>query len=179
MPNTRSTIKNNLITAKEASVMAGKSVATIRSWVRKGKLTPYKEDVNNHSSPLLISAEELKTYLHTGATITHPNNNGRPVLPSASIQEKEHKIQALQNELMILKSQEESSNERVADLQSFITTLKELMKQRDREIEGLTQQLNQSLHREESNKEELKELLKWASLPFWKRWNSDLRRLNG
>ena len=169
----------DLITVKEASTMAGKSVATIRSWVRKGKITGFKEDVNNHSSPLLISTEELRAYLHTGATLTHPNNTGRPDIPSVSIQEKEREIQTLQNELELLRKEIAFKDERLEDFQSFISTLKALLEQRDNETKALREQLNLSLSRETEKQEEISKLLKWASLPFWKRWRNDLRLLEG
>ena len=169
----------DLITVKEASIMAGKSVATIRSWVRKGKVTGFKEDVSNHSSPLLISTEELKTYLHTGATLTHPNNTGRPTIPSVSIQNKEQEIQTLKNELELLRKEIAFKDERIEDFQSFIFTLKELLEQRDKEAKALREQLNLSLSRETEKQEEISKLLKWANLPFWKRWRNDLRLLEG
>lgn len=178
MPNA-GTPPKDLITAKEASVMAGKSVATIRSWVRKGKLTPYKEDENNHSSPLLISTTELKAYLHIGATITHPNNNGRPPSLSVSLQERDKHIQALENELELVKREQSSHLERIQDLQAFISTLKELLQQRERESKALKDELEASRLRAESKQNEITTLLKWANLPFWKRWKSAQKLLNG
>tara|TARA_Y100000592_G_C5479863_1_gene324655 strand:- start:2309 stop:2845 length:537 start_codon:yes stop_codon:yes gene_type:complete len=169
----------DLITAKEASVMAGKSVATIRGWVRKKKITGFKEDENNHSSPLMISTQELKAYLHTGAKLTHPKNTGRPHTPSVSIQEKEREISELRNELSILKTQNEANLQRLSDLQSFISTLKELLDQKDHEVKGLREQVKLSSERETKAIEEVHQVLKWASLPFWKRWNKDFRLLNG
>lgn len=178
MPNA-GTPPNDLITAKEASIMAGKSVATIRSWVRKGKITPYKKDVNNHSSPLLVSITELKGYLHTGVTITHPNNNGRPNTPSASIPELNNKIKNLESELELSKREHASKDERIEDLQTFISTLKKLLEQREHEVKSLRGDFELSRTRLESKQDEITSLLKWVNLPFWKRWKSDVKLLNG
>ena len=80
---------DDLISAKEAGVMSGKSKVTIRSWVRKGKLTRYQLDPDNKKSTLMISKQELLTYLAVNAKPNHPNNSGRPETQSVSLVEKE------------------------------------------------------------------------------------------
>ena len=44
MPKDNQEAPKDLITAKEAAKMAGKSKATIRLWVRDNKLTGYRKD---------------------------------------------------------------------------------------------------------------------------------------
>ena len=44
----------DLITAEEAGVMADKKKDTIRSWVRKNKLTGYRQDPENKTSALMV-----------------------------------------------------------------------------------------------------------------------------
>ena len=60
MPKDNLERPEDLISAKEAGTMAGKSLATIRSWVRKGKITGHRKDPKKKNSTLMISQEELQ-----------------------------------------------------------------------------------------------------------------------
>ena len=169
---------NDLITVKEASVMANKSKATIRVWVRKGKVSGYKKDESNHSSPLLVSTEELKMYLAMNGAITPPTV-GRPTTPSVSIVEKDMKIGSLETQLEISKEKEQMNTQRVEDLKAFITTLENQLKCRDNDILSLREQLQRVLDLQVKTHEDHNILLHWVSLPWWKKWNKDIKLLNG
>ena len=75
----------DLISAQEAGTMACKTLPTIRSWVRKGKITGHRKDPRKKNSTLMISQEELRTYLAVNAEPTHPNVKGRPDTLSVSL----------------------------------------------------------------------------------------------
>jgi len=169
---------NDLITAKEASTMANKSKATIRTWVRKGKLSGYKEDDNNHSSPLLVSANELKCYLALNGTITPPKV-GRPNTPSVSMVEKDKEIERLEKQLEITERELSINTQRVEDLKAFITTLENQLKSRDGDIVCLREQLQRVLDLQGKTTADYNTLLHWVSLPWWKKWNKDIKLLNG
>ena len=89
----------DLITAKEAGTMAGKSLATIRSWVRKGKITGHRKDPKKKNSTLMISQEELQAYLALNAQPNHPNVKGRPDTLSVSLTDKDKRIEELEKQL--------------------------------------------------------------------------------
>ena len=99
MPKDVTIRPDDLITAKEAAKMAGKKKDTIRSWVRKNKITGYREDPNNSNSALMVSEAELRLYLGGGCNVTHPNNKGRPEIPSVSLELKDKEIELLKKEL--------------------------------------------------------------------------------
>jgi len=75
----------DLISLKSAAAMSAKSVSTIRYWIRSKKITGYKEDVKNRNSPLLVSNDEIRTYLALNGKITS-KELGRPSSSSVSIQ---------------------------------------------------------------------------------------------
>ena len=169
---------NDLITAKEASIMANKSKATIRAWVRKGKISGYKSDDNNHSSPLLVSTDELKLYLAINGTITPPKV-GRPSTPSVSVVEKDKEIERLEKQLEITERELSMNTQRVEDLKAFITTLENQLKSRDGDIVGLREQLQRVLDLQGKTQDDYNTLLHWVSMPWWKKWNKDIKLLNG
>ncbi len=178
MPNNTLLLPIDLISAKEAAIMADKSKATIRSWVRRGKITGYKKNPKNHSSPLMVSVGELKLYLNTSATLTHPNNTGRPETPAVSLQEKNRKIEELKSNLVVKSKNEENLQQRLEDLRLFTQILKEQLEQKDKTISNLQERLDLASVQQTKSQEELKNILLWASLPWWKKWRSG-KFLNG
>lgn len=173
MPKDNQTLPTDLISATEGAKLAGKSKPTIRSWCRKGKITPYKLDPSNHSSPLMISLDELKTFLAINGTITHPNNNGRPSDLSASLQEKDKLIEQLQNELSIIQQREALTSQRISDLQMFTNTLQKLIETRDGDVLAWKDQFKRVSASLSQLQQEHNSLLRWITQPFWKRWRSN------
>jgi hypothetical protein len=50
---------DDLVALKEAAVMVGRSVSTLRAWIRGGELTSFREEEADPSSKVLVSREAL------------------------------------------------------------------------------------------------------------------------
>ena len=60
----------DLIPAREAAAMLDRSLSTIRSWVREGRVTPYRPPSEHpESAPLLVSRAEVLHYASVVARI--------------------------------------------------------------------------------------------------------------
>ena len=108
--------------------MSGKSKVTIRSWVRKGKLTGYRKDPDNKTSTLMISKQELLTYL---ALNIKPNNHGIPETQSVSFVEKEKEIDDLKKKLEIERENVKQLVSVNSDINALTDTLHRMLESRD------------------------------------------------
>ena len=177
---------NDLISAKEASIMAGKKKDTIRSWVRKGKITGYRLTPKKPTSTLMVSTAELQVFLGTKATLTHPNNTGRPPLPTASLATKDKEIENLKKELSLEQERLKSTQLRLHDLQTFHNILKNSLRQRETELFSLRSQMElaaksqgELLGKYHKSQDDFIRLSAFLSLPWWKKWNKPLPLLEG
>ena len=164
---------NDLITAKQAGKRAGKSVSTIRSWVRKEKLSGYKKNPDNPSDPLMISQHELKVYLATNATPTHPNNTGRNETLSVSMKKKDQEIAKLKEQLMVMEDKFNLTSQRVIDLVTLSDTLKSIISSRDNDLKSLQDQNKGLLDLHAKMQDDNNNLMKYLSMPWWQRWKSN------
>lgn len=186
MPKDTPERPDDLITASEAATIAGKKKATIRSWVRKKKITGYREDPANNTSSLMVSKSELRVYLVTNGTITHENNKGRPETISVSVKEKEEEIDRLKKELETYKEKCKLTEQRVCDLQTFNDTLQGMLQARESEVNSLNRQLQSVMELQgklqddyKQSQDDYRQILTYMSLPFWKRWTADVKLLKG
>jgi septal ring factor EnvC (AmiA/AmiB activator) len=177
---------DDLISAKEAGILAGKKKDTIRSWVRKGKLTGYRLTPNKPTSTLMVSTVELRVFLGTKATVTHPNNTGRPPLPTASLAAKDKEIENLKKELTIEQERRTSTQLRLQDFQTFHNTLKNSLRQRETELFSVRNQLkcaarsqNELLDKYHKSQDDYIKLSAYLSLPWWVKWNKNPPILEG
>jgi len=177
---------DDLISAKEAGMHAGKKKDTIRSWVRKGKITGYRLTPNKPTSTLMISTAELQAFLGKEATLTHPNNTGRPPLPTASLAAKDNEIETLKKELTIEQERLKSSQLRLQDFQAFHNTLKNNLRQRDTELfsvrsqlECVTKSQKELLDKYHKSQDDYIKLSVYLSLPWWVKWNKTPPILEG
>ena len=180
MPKDNQEAPKDLITAKEAAKMAGKSKATIRLWVRDNKLTGYRKDPKKKNSTLMISQEELRAYLSINGKLTS-KEIGRPSELTASLTAKEQELQKIKEEL-------QKREELIANLEKQLVKKDELtsilhndLRSRDSQINSLNQQLSQTLHILANLQEEKSQLSSnyqrlttYISLPWWKRMTSAL-----
>ena len=176
----------DLITAEEAGVMADKKKDTIRSWVRKNKLTGYRQDPENKTSALMVSKAELLLYLGTKATVTHENNKGRPEDISVSLKEKDKEIESLKQQIELQKLAMKNLEDRLRDLQAFNELLQVTVKDREGNVQELQSQLKDMLHLQgqlqdsyRRSQDEYKALISYVSMPFWKRWTNAVPLLEG
>ena len=174
MPKDNSNRPDDLISAKEAGVMAGKSKVTIRSWVRKGKLTGYRLDPDNKTSTLMISKQELLTYLAVNVKPNHPNNNGRPETKSVSLIEKEKEIDELKKELELERERVKNLVSVNGDMKTLTDTLQRMLESRDQEVKELTGTVSTLLGEQIGLRQDNRQLTAYISLPWWKRMTSIL-----
>ena len=181
MPKDVTVRPDDLITAKEAAKMAGKKKDTIRSWVRKSKITGYREDPNNSNSALMVSEAELRLYLGGGCNVTHPNNKGRPEIPSVSLELKDKEIELLKKELELSSLRCKAVEDRFLDLQGFNTSLQNTLNLREQDIVAQNNrmdvmELQHSELQQKYNQLQVRcqQLMTYLALPWWKRMTSAL-----
>ena len=194
----------DLISAAEAGVMAGKKKDTVRSWVRKGKITGYRLDPDNPTSTLMVSTAELRVYLATDATPTHPDNKGRPPTPSASVEEKDKEIALLKKDLESVNQKLVMTEQRLTDILTFHNKLGVSLEQNKASelrlidaykatISTLEAQLDKvNLHCDKLQAQhdalqaeyknsiaDNKRLFEYLARPWWKRMKADIPLLTG
>ena len=174
MPKDSGNRPEDLISAKEAGVMSGKSKVTIRSWVRKGKLTGYRLDPDNKMSTLMISKQELLTYLAVNAKPNHPNNSGRSEAQSVSLVEKEKEIHELKNQLEIEREKVKQLVTVNDDIKTLTDTLQRMLESRDNQVKELTSTLSTLLSEQVGLRQDNRRLTAYISLPWWKKMSSFL-----
>lgn len=172
---------HDLIRARMAAKMAGKGLATIRLWVRKGKLTGYRHDPVNPRSPLMVSEEELRIYLHTSAKATHTLNRGRPPIPSASVSQMKKEKEKAEKDLSHVQTQFEHSRAFIDRLekdldreQSINSELRAQNADLLKQIENLHMEKDQLRIEKEQLRIEKEQLLSYCAQPWWRRVRSPL-----
>lgn len=65
---------DDLVALKEAAVMVGRSVSTLRAWIRAGELTSFREQETDPNSKVLVSREAILRL----AAIEKPVHPGGP-----------------------------------------------------------------------------------------------------
>lgn len=80
---------DDLIPLREATVLADRSLSSLRNWVRGGELSEYREDETNPGSRVMVSRAELMVLLAT-AKSAHPGGprGEAPTEPAAAPTEK-------------------------------------------------------------------------------------------
>jgi hypothetical protein len=170
----------NLITLTEASTMAGKSVSTIRNWIRKGKITGHKEDPGNKNSALFVDQGELRVFLGLNGKVTSPNV-GRGEDLSVSLKAKDDKIQQLILEKQVLELAVKNGQQLAVKNDELVASLQNNIKDRENQITSLNNQVEQVLSLLASCQAsvakltaENKQLMTYLTLPFWKRITTSL-----
>jgi hypothetical protein len=162
---------DDLITAAEAATRAAKSKASIRNWVRIGKLTGYRKDPKISNSALMVSQAELLAYLAINGKITKPNTQGRKPELTASLDALHEEKKKLQEKLATMTAKLEHQKQ-LTDMK--IAGLEKEQRQASEHIESLRstiEALSKSL--EIASKKE-GQLLAYVTLPWWKRMTSSL-----
>lgn len=188
--NSEQTRPADLVTVKEAAKLTERSKSTIRSWVRKGKITGHKEDMSNPTSPLLLSKSELLLFCSINKAPTANPNMGRPEDVTVS-------IEALRKEIDELKAKldkcevEKASIQAVLDVtQQMLCQAKDITDSKDSTIKALeaamailqsTLDISMTQHadRVKSLESQLHIAREYLSMPWWKKWNSSIPLLTG
>ena len=127
----------DLITAKEAAVMADRTKASIRGWVRKGLLEGFRQDPEKTNSALMISKEALLIFL---AQTNKQNKTGRPLAiennPETSIDDaKTNKPTTENSENMNLMLEKQKLQAQIDNLQAEKQLLREIIAQQKQTID--------------------------------------------
>jgi hypothetical protein len=166
---------SDLISLKSAATMSDKSVSTIRYWIRKKKITGYKEDIKNKNSPLLVSNEEIRTYLAINGKITS-KDIGRPSPHSVSLLAKDEEIKGLLNQIEYLNIV--INNTKLMDVkhEQLVDNLQNTIKAREYQVVQLNNQIEQMLKlltNLQGSVDQLttdnKRLISYLSLSWWQR----------
>jgi hypothetical protein len=117
----------DLIPAREAAAMLDRSLSTIRSWVREGRVTPYRGPSEHpDSAPLLVSRSEVLHYASAVARIAVtpgrpralPPPESPPVAPGAPAPELvEALLSAHRGQVAALEARISTTEARVTDWQ--------------------------------------------------------------
>ena len=108
---------SDLVTLADAARMSGRSVATLRRWLRDGSLTRYEGDTPDRggSAPALVSSSELRGHLASGvAPVASP---GRPPAAAAVVSSDAVRIAELEGRAAVVEAQLVAERRRVADLE--------------------------------------------------------------
>ena len=180
MPKDNGNRPEDLISAKEAGKMAGKSKATIRLWVRDNKLTGYRKDPKKKNSTLMVSQEELRASLAINGKLTS-EDVGRPSELTASLLEKDNQIKGLEEKLKSVEEVVSSLQEELVRKNELTSRFEIQLDGRDSQIKSLNNQLEQTLQvlmnlQEEKSQlsSNYHQLTAYISLPWWKRMTSAL-----
>ena len=174
MPKDNLERPEDLITAQEAGTMAGKSLATIRSWVRKGKITGHRKDPKKKNSTLMISQEELQAYLAVNAQPNHPNVKGRPDTLSVSLTDKDKRIEELEKQLLLEKARNEALVNNIRDIRTFTDRLQSIIDSQSDELKSLRSSFESLLELQDRSQADNMRLTAYISLPWWKKIGSTL-----
>jgi len=120
--------QERLITLKEAATIAQRSISTIRTWIRAGKLQDMRQ-AGDRVSPVMVSHSELlvlcskQRQMRSGAPIsnTQPeliaNNTALVETLKAQIDDLKRDKAELRSELSFVRKDLESARERIAALE--------------------------------------------------------------
>ena len=180
MPKDNGKRPEDLISAKEAGKMAGKSKATIRLWVRENKLTGYRKDPEKKNSTLMVSQEELRAYLAINGKLTS-DEVGRPSELTASLLEKDNQIKGLEEKLKSVEEIVKSLQKELVKKNELTSRLEIQLDSRDSQIKSFNNQLEQTLQLLMNLQEEkiqlssnYHRLTAYVALPWWRKMTSSL-----
>ena len=103
--------ESDLIAIKEAATLVDRTVATIKSWIKKGELEGVRESAENPRSRILVSRVELMTYMATAGKAANPprpkatSKEPSKAVVMAELEGKRSLVIALQAQLDMLHGQ--------------------------------------------------------------------------
>ena len=188
---------DDLITADEAAVIAERTKASIRGWVRKNLLQGFRQDPKKSNSPLMISKAELLLFL---AENNKQKKVGRPTIQEQKQKKEQVDNQEQQHKRDALLEQQVQSSSLIAILQAKIQTLeaektllREMLEQQqqnveqgkrienhlletknmvERELEYQRVLTSQANEKAEKLQLKLQQLMMYLTLPWWKKLSS-------
>jgi len=167
---------DDLITATEAATRAAKSKASIRNWVRLGKLTGYRKDPEISNSPLMISQAELRAYLAINGKITRPNTQGRKSDKPASFEALKSEIYNLKKQLaekeLELEHLRELTRMSIAHTERMQASSESHISHLRAELESQSNSLKLARQKNDEAAEKHMQLLRYVAQPWWKRMTS-------
>ena len=159
----------DLISAQMAAVICGKSLSSVRAWVRKNKLTGYRQDPDRSNSALMISRSELEEYLLRSnaapakqTTIKNSSKVGRPPAPSVSLGSLEIEMKELRSQLAVSEARYEAQQSVLKQQEELIAEL--------REMRGwLKGSLDEQKAKNERLQTQVVQMTAYFSMPWWRR----------
>jgi hypothetical protein len=162
----------DLITATEAAKQASRSKSSIRAWVRQKKLTGYRKDPDKSNSLLMISQEELTTFLIGSVSPTDkPDHIGRPSIPSASVQQLREENKILKQRADLAEKQTDMLNQVVKQQAALIEELKQSRSFIQEQSKYLRLDIERANDKSERLQQKIDQMTAYFTMPFWKRWN--------
>ena len=162
----------DLVTAKEAALMADRSKASIRTWVRLKKLTGYKQDPYKRNSALMVSKSELLAFLANNKSPDKLKQAGRASDISMSVAK-------LEEEKKLLELQLKMTQEKIELLVQLLVQAEELADNQKRAIAAENSRNKEYKQENRLLKEELActrlrldQMSFYLSLPWWKKLNT-------
>lgn len=122
----------DLITADEAAVMAERTKASIRGWVRKGLLKGFRQDPKKPNSALMISKEKLLLFL---AQNNKQNKTGRPLATAKKELEQPAKDTTETTEQIAFHMEKQNLQAQITNLMAEKDLLREIIAQQNQTIE--------------------------------------------
>ena len=173
----------DLVTADEAAVMAQRTKASIRGWVRKGLIEGFRQNPEKPNSALMISKEALLVFL---AQNNKQNKTGRPLATekkeTEAYSENTEQInfalekQSLQGQIDNLKAEKELLREMIAQQGQTIEQAKRIeqhlidaRKQVERELEYQRTAVAVANEKIATLENKNQQLLVYLTLPWWRR----------
>ena len=114
----------DLIRAEDAAVVSARSKSSIRTWVRLGKLTGYKEDPRKQNSALMVSKSELIAFLAMNKSPEKPKQTGRQPYISASVDKLRTENKDLEMQLRIAQQKIQMLERLMSQTEEMSTTQK-------------------------------------------------------
>ena len=123
---------SDLITADEAAVMAARTKASIRGWVRKGLIEGFRQNPEKTNSALMISKEALLVFL---AQNNKQNKTGRPLASEKKEPEQSQKPPSENPEQINFELEKQNLQAQIDNLQAEKDLLREIIAQQSQTIE--------------------------------------------
>lgn len=169
---------DDLITAQEAAIMADRSKSTVRSWVRQGHLTGYRKDPKRKNSALLVSRSEVSAYLSVNGKIDPPRKQTDSEL-TASMERLRLHVAELEKERELNQELKKLWEAKCETMQATIQAERSRAGAEKERAESEKLRANRAEDKIVYLEKRIEQLMVYATLPWWKRWNASVPLLEG
>jgi hypothetical protein len=169
----------DLVTLDVASILFEKSKSSLRYYLKNGKVTKYKLHPDKKNSPVMVSKEELKTYLAVNGLPKSKSSKGRPKSKVLSREVIKQERDTALNEIIMLKAQIKMKDDLIKMAQQHTDDIKSANLTLDNQLKSLRTDLSYQVERNEKLENKVNQLTYYLSLPWYKRFGKSLPLLNG